>query len=275
MLSADFTPEHGRYDVMGLFCPRSSPCTDAKQIAFSGFVLQPLEGGNIPDIEEEIYRNVESKSSWTAVAFMLVTAALTWGVGAAMAGSASWGVVDGAIAATTSTGGGAAIAGELIAAGAGAGYAGVNALANGGPVTSMQGNWLGAMNTVPSAVSYGTSDGSTCNSVHCSNLYANASSRHIQTGSPGTHQAGGNLQGTTQLLQGNCPVYLTAAQCTAQGMNPGQAPRTDSHPNRAFNTEVYERKRQSCVNAGYGANQQTLYKCLAASVVIDDSSGEQ
>lgn len=98
---------------------------------------------------------------------------------------------------------------------------------------------------------------------------------HIQTGNPGTTQSGGNFQGTTQLIEGNCPVSLTAAQCVSQGLNPGQTPRADSHTNRAYNAEVFERKRQSCVNAGYGSNQQSLYKCLAASVVIDDSNGEQ
>lgn len=131
------------------------------------------------------------------------------------------------------------------------------------------------MNVVPQAISYGTSDGSTCNSVHCTNLYANASSRHIQSGNPGTGQSGGNLQGTKQLIEGNCPVNMTAAQCTANGFNPGQTPRADSHTNRAYNAEVFERKRQSCVNAGYGGNQQALYKCLAASVVLDESSGEE
>lgn len=73
--------------MMAVFCPRTTPCTHADQLAFAGFVLEELSGSNIPNIEEEIYRNVESKSSWTGIAFMLVTAALTWGTGAMIAGT--------------------------------------------------------------------------------------------------------------------------------------------------------------------------------------------
>jgi len=40
--------------MMAVMCPRPVPCKDADQVIFSGFVLEELQGGNIPNIEERI-----------------------------------------------------------------------------------------------------------------------------------------------------------------------------------------------------------------------------
>lgn len=260
--------------MMAVICPRTTPCTHADQLAFSGFVLELLEGGNIPNIEEEIYRNVESKSSWTGVAFMLVTAALTWGAGAMVAGTGNWAVANGQIVAATQAATVAlpnAIAGTTIAAAAGMGYATINGMLQGGPLTSAQESWLGQMGMTPQQVSMGVSDGSYCNNAHCTGLYAAASARHIESGSPGTPQSGNNLQATKQLIEGNCPLTLTRAQCLAQGLEPGGTARADTHPNIAINAKDFTRKRQACINAGYGRDQKTLNYCMATAVYIDES----
>jgi hypothetical protein len=80
---------------------------------------------------EEIYRNVETKSSWTGIAFMLVTAALTWGAGAMIAGTGNWAVAGGQIVGANTAAVavvGPSIAGTTIAAGAGLGYATINGM---------------------------------------------------------------------------------------------------------------------------------------------------
>ncbi len=257
--------------MMAVICPRTTTCTHPDQLAFAGFVLEHLEGGNIPNIEEEIYRNVVSKSSWTGVFFMLVTAALTWGAGAMIAGTGNWVVANGQVVAATAAANVPAIAGSTIAATAGLGYATINGLVNGGPLSSTQQGWLGQMGMTPEQVSLGVSDGSYCNNAHCTGLYAAASAKHIQSGSPGTPQSGNNFQATRQLIEGNCPIQWTRAQCLAQGLDPGGTARSDTHPNIAFHAKDFTRKRQACINAGYGRDQKTLYNCMATALYIDES----
>jgi hypothetical protein len=196
------------------------------QIAFAGFVMDHLEGGNIPNIEEEIYRNSVSKSSYTGVAFMLVTAALTWGAGAMIAGTGNWVVAGGQIAAANapSVMAAQAIQGTTIAAAAGMGYATINGMLEGGPLSSTQKNWLGQMGMTPQQVSLGVSEGSYCNNAHCTGLYAAASARHIQSGNPGTPESGNNFQATRQLNEGTCLVKLSRAQCLDAVCASGCAP---------------------------------------------------
>ena len=189
-----------------------------------------------------------------------------------IAGTGSWGVAGGQIVGLTSSAiQGGAIAGTTIAAGAGLGYATINGMLEGGPLSSPQQNWLGQMGMTPEQVSMGVSDGSYCNNAHCTGLYAAASARHIQSGNPGTPQSGNNFQATRQLIEGNCPVNLSRAQCLANGLEPGGTPRSDSHPNIAYNSKDFERKRQACINAGYGRDQKKLYNCMATAVYIDES----
>jgi len=57
----------------------------------------------------------------------------------------------------------------------------------------------------------------------------------------------------------------------AQGLETGGTPRSDSHPNIAYNSKDFERKRQACISAGYGGTQKVLYNCMATAVYIDDS----
>jgi hypothetical protein len=73
------------------------------------------------------------------------------------------------------------------------------------------------------------------------------------------------------LIEGICQVNLSRAQFLAQGLEPGGTPRSDSHPNIAYNSKDFERKRQACVNAGHGRDQKALYHCMATAVYIDKS----
>jgi hypothetical protein len=244
--------------MMAVICPRAAACTDADQLAFSGFVLEPLVGGNIADIEERVYHHQQTKSSWSVLAFVLFTALAVWTGGAILAGSASWGVVNGAVVALGTSGAAAApfIAGTTVAAAAGLGYASLNAMLNSGSLTSPQKHWLGEMGMSAETVSHGEMGSSACNNQHCRGLNAAASDRHVKSGSPGTASSGNNLQATRLVVAGIAPTVA-------------------SHPNHAYNSEVYERKRGACIDAGHGSSQQTLYRCMAASLVVDGSSGEQ
>ncbi|MCO4088219.1 MAG: hypothetical protein HEQ17_04435 [Limnohabitans sp.] len=110
-----------------------------------------------------------------------------------------------------------------------------------------------------------------CRGHRCTGLYSAASTKRIQSGNPGTPQSGNNFQGTRRLIEGNCPVTLTRAQCLAQGLVPGVTPRADTPPNIAYNAKDFTRKRQACINAGFGREQKTFYNCMATAYFTDES----
>jgi hypothetical protein len=274
-LSMSTQRNSGNPSAMGVICPRTTPCTHADQLAFAGFVLEHLEGGNISEIEEEIYRSVVTKKEWTGLARAMAFAAVAWAGGALMAGSASWGVAGGQIVSlggvTSASMAAQAVVGSTIAAGAGVGYAAVSMLLHGGPVTSAQSKWLGAMGFAPEQASLGVSSGSECTSEHCVGVHAAASARHTQSGSPGTEQSGGNLQSTRRLIEGTCSVKLGREECEAGGLEPGGMPRRDSNPKTAYSAKDFTRKRQACMNAYPGGDQKTLYNCMASAYFTDGS----
>ena len=95
------------------------------------------------------------------------------------------------------------MSGYAVSALAGVGYASLNSIVNGGPLTSAQSGWLGQMGMQPSDVTDGTSTGSYCTTTHCQGLYSAAAARHIDSTAPGTTNSSNNLQATTQVVQGN------------------------------------------------------------------------
>jgi len=254
--------------LMGMYCPRSGGCTHPDEIVYAGFVLDHVYGGNIPAIEDQLFYTSETKSSWTVVAFALLTAALTWGVGAAMAGSGSWAYAGGFVP-STSVAVGTGTAASTITATAGLGYAGLSLLTQGGGITSPQRGWFEATGWDPASINNGTLGGATSGNHHAQRLYNEASTRHIQSGNPGTSGSGNNLSGTNMIVQGNCPLDWGRQQCEDAGLDPGMAPRKDMHTNMALNSSDYTRKVKACTDAGYGYNQQILYYCLATAVFID------
>jgi hypothetical protein len=64
---------------MAVICPRPIGCTHEKHLAWAGVSFDEVNGGIFPNIEEQLYEDVEKLSSWTAIAYSLVTAGLTWG----------------------------------------------------------------------------------------------------------------------------------------------------------------------------------------------------
>jgi len=253
--------------AMGMYCPRSS-CIDPDEIVYSGFVLQEATGGNIPNIEDKLFYDQETKSSWTVVAFALVTAALIWTGGAALAGSASWGFSAATGFAPLAANAAAYTAGT-VAAGGGLLYGALNVIAQPGSLTSPQRGWFESTGWDVKTIQDGTMSGATANNKHAQRLYNEASQRHIQSGNPGTAASGGNLRGTNMMVQGNCPLDWGIKQCEAAGLDPGQAPRKDMHTNRAMNTTDYTRKVNACTKAGYGYNQEILNYCLATAVFFE------
>ena len=197
------------------------------------------------------------------LAFALITVALVWAGGAIIAGSPAWAVSGGQIVAAASVTGNtaAAIAGTTVAAGFGAAYAVTSALDQGVQLNDPQKRWLGDMGLQASQVPLGTGSPAPCTNAHCSGTRANTSARHVQSST--------NLAPTRELVQGNCDVRLSRAQCLAQGLNPGQTPRSDSHPS-AVTAQDFERKRQACLGAGQGASQALLYRCMATAVYFTE-----
>ncbi len=199
-----------------------------------------------------------------ALAFALITVALVWAGGAIIAGSPAWAVSGGQIVAAASIPAGSAVlatAGTTIAAGFGAAYGVISALDQGVQMNDPQKRWLGDMGLQASQVPLGTGSPAPCTNAHCAGTRANTSARHIQSSS--------NLAPTRELVQGNCDVRLSRAQCLAQGLNPGQTPRSDSHPS-AVTAQDFERKRLACLGAGQGVSQAVLYRCMATAVYFTE-----
>ena len=237
----------------------------AEDSGYSGLQLEHLQGGNIPaSVEEVVYSHSERKSSFTALAFALVSVALVWAGGAIIAGSPARAVSGGKIVAASSLGANVAttaIAGTTISAGFGAACAVTSALDQGVQLNDPQKRWLGDMGLQASQVPLGTGSPAPCTNAHCSGTRAKTSARHIQSST--------NLALTRELVQGNCDVRLSRAQCLAQGLNPGQTPRSDSHPS-AVTAHDFERKRQACLSAGQGVSQALLYRCMATAVYFTE-----
>jgi hypothetical protein len=200
----------------GVICVTgATSCDDEAHVVAAMIALEPLDGGNIPKIEQQLYNNVSSSSSWTTVAYALMTAALTYGAVGMYAAAAGGGATAGGAAAIGMT---AAEAG----AAAGAIYAGGTQLTQGGSLVSPQQGWMQKVGWDPSGVGNGSSTGALCSNQHCAGLYSAIVTRHINSdvldGS-----SDGNLQGSTQLIQGNCNPTWTLAACRAAGLSPGTA----------------------------------------------------
>ena len=254
---------------MAVICPRASGCSDEKHLAWAGVYFEESRGGIFPDIEEELYHDVQSQSSWTALAFALVTVALTWGMGAIAAGDAGWALnADGAItSAAVAEGAPTAIAGSTVSGGAGIAYLGINTITNGGSPTSPQAGWLGQTGWRVQDVPTGISNGSYCTNRHCQTMYERTVQRHLEAPAPGMPGSESNMEAVVDVIQGVCPVSWTAAQCEAAGQASGMMPRADSYdPRPRSSPELYEHNRAPCIAAGYGNDKRKLNKCLVTGV---------
>jgi hypothetical protein len=256
---------------MAVICPRPLGCTHEKHLAWAGVSFDEVNGGIFPNIEEQLYEDVEKQSSWTAIAYSLVTAGLTWGLGAIAAGDAAWAInAEGAVtpAALAEVGKIDVIAsGATVSAGAGIAYLSINTVVNGGSPTSPQAGWLGETGWRVQDIPSGISNGSYCMNKHCQTTYERAVQRHLQPPAPGLPGSQANMEAVNQVIQGVCPVSWTAAQCEAAGQASGMMPRADSYdPRTRSSPELYEHNRAPCIAAGFGNDNRKLNKCLVTGV---------
>lgn len=181
----------------------STQTCDAKEhVAISGISMQAWEGGNMPENEEKVYAFKKSKSSFTVIAFTIITFAFTWGLAAAMSG-----VIG------TAFGGISSAAVGAIGAGI---YAGV-ALLNGAGLTTAQSSWAGS--TGNGVLNFSTAG----MDKHQKGLIEGVRNKQIYS------RIGTGLEGAKQLYSGNCDESWSVAQCQAAGLDPGTMHRADAY----------------------------------------------
>jgi hypothetical protein len=240
----------------GVICVTgATTCDDEAHVVAAMIALEPLDGGNIPKIEQQLYYNVSTSSSWTTVAFALMTAALTYGAVGMYAAAAGGGATAGSAAIGISAGEAAANVGAL--------YAGSTQLTQGGSLVSPQQGWMGSVGWDPSGVSNGSSTGASCTNEHCAGLYAAIQQRHVNTDVLDA-SSGGNLQATNQMVQGNCDPTWTIAQCRAAGLNAGTALyRPDSYI-EAKTAYAMKMREQDCKTQGLTGKE--LRQCISPPI---------
>ncbi len=239
----------------------ATTCDDEAHVVAGMIALEPLEGGNIPKMEQQLYNNVSTSSSWTTLAFALVTAALTYGAVGMYAAAAGTGAgTAGTVAAEAAATG---IAASDAAIAAGVSYAAGTQLTQGGSLVSPQQGWMGKVGWAPSGVGNGTSIGASCNNQHCAGLYAAIQQRHVNTDVLDASSSG-NLQATNQMIQGNCDPTWTTAACRAAGLSPGTALyRPDSYI-EAKTAYAMKMRERDCKTQGLTGKE--LRQCIAPPI---------
>ena len=213
-------------------------CDAPEHVASSGVAVTEWTGGNMPNTEENVYSYVNKKSSFTVMAFTILTFAVTWG----LASLANVAIGAGALS-SAGTGINALNAG-LIGAGA---YAGVAALGGAG-LTTAQAGWAGSTGNGVLTPDYGAMD------QHQQRLVQGVRNKQIYS------RVGTGLQGVQTLYHGNCPENYTTAQCRAGGLDPGTLHRSDSY--NESNTVLDMRQREAdCKAQGYTG--KALAQCAA------------
>lgn len=187
----------------------TSTCDRTEHMATSGISMAEWTGGNMPDTEEKVYSYVHSKSSFTVIAFTILTFAVTWGL-AAVAATA---IGSGAAAATATLGGLSPLSVGLLGAGL---YAGV-AVLGGASLTTAQAGWAGSTGNGVLTPDYGSMD------QHQQRLVQGVKNKQVNS------RVGTGLAGVKQLYSGNCAENYTSAQCKAAGLDPGAMRRPDTY----------------------------------------------
>lgn len=247
--------------AFGVICVTgATSCDDEAHVVTGMIALEPLKGGNIPSVEQQLYYNVTSNSSWTTFAFALMTAALTYGaIGMYAAAAGGTAAAGGALASAE-----LAVANALTTAGQAAVlYSGNTLLTQGGSLVSPQSGWMGSVGWTPSAVGNGSSTGAACSNQHCAGLYAAIQQRHVTTDVLDASSTG-NFSATNQIVQGNCDVTWTVAVCRAAGLNPGTALyRPDSYIEAKT---VYAMKMRQIECKAQGLTDKALRQCISPPI---------
>lgn len=185
----------------------TAECDSRYHMASSGVSIESWAGGNMPEVEQNVYSYVHRKTSFTMLAFTLLTFALTFGAMSALNFA-----VAGAGAAAGSTG-----ISALGAASIGAGlYAGVGMLSGAG-LTDAQSGWAGKTGNgvlVPDTINM---------TDHQRRMNEGIRNKQILS------RVGSGLDGAKQLYSGNCPENWTNAQCVTNGLDGGSMHRPDSY----------------------------------------------
>ncbi len=246
--------------AFGVICATgATSCDDEAHVVTGMIALEPLKGGNIPAIEQQLYYNVSSTSSWTTFAFALMTAALTYGaVGMYAAAASGTAAAGGALASAEVTGAAMSAAQQAAVF-----YAGSTQLTQGGSLVSPQSGWMGSVGWDPSGVGNGSSTGATCTNQHCAGLYAAILQKHVNTDVLDSSSSG-NLSATNLIIQGNCDITWTVAACRAAGLNPGTALyRPDSYVEAKT---VYSMKMRAIECKAQGLADKALRQCISPPI---------
>lgn len=184
----------------------TSSCDSVQHLATSGISMVEWTGGNMPNTEEKVYAYVHKKSSFTVIAFTILTFAVTWGL-ASIAATAIGGGLAGTVAGLSPLQAG------LLGAGL---YAGVEVL-GGATLTDAQAAWAGSTGNGVLTPNYGAMD------QHQIRLVQGVQNKQIKS------RVGTGLTGVKSLYSGNCPESYTSAQCKAAGLDPGAMRRPDTY----------------------------------------------
>jgi len=184
----------------------TSSCGRVEHMASSGVSMVEWTGGNMPNTEENVYSYVNKKSSFTVIAFTILTFAVTWGMAAALSGVVGAGAM-GAVSGINALGAG------LIGAGV---YAGV-AVLGGASLTTAQSGWAGTTGNGVLTPDLGSMD------QHQQRLVQGVKNKQINS------RVGTGLAGVKSLYSGNCAENYTSAQCKAAGLDPGAMRRPDTY----------------------------------------------
>ncbi len=224
----------------------TSACDAAEHVAISGVSIAEWAGGNMPEVEEMVYKHTYKKSGFTVLAFTILTFAFTWGMAS---------VISGAMGAAGVGAGFSALTAASISAGV---YAGAMAL-NGAGLTTAQSGWAGSTGNGVLNVNIGSLD------KHQRNLVQ--ATRNLQIGS----RVGTGLQGAKTLYAGNCPENMTVAQCQTNGYDAGTMHRSDVYRETNTTLQLVEREAD-CVTQFRSANA-TMTNSQYEAAYLDESTG--
>jgi len=183
----------------------TSSCDRVEHMASSGVSMVEWTGGNMPNTEENVYSYVNKKSSFTVIAFTILTFAVTWGLAAALSGVVGAGVAGAGFVSPLTAG--------LIGAGV---YAGV-AVLGGASLTTAQSGWAGSTGNGVLTPDIGSMD------QHQQRLIQGVKNKQINS------RVGTGLAGVKSLYSGNCAENYTSAQCKTAGLDPGAMRRPDTY----------------------------------------------
>ena len=251
-------------------------CDVAEHVMYSGVILDEMSGGNMPDAETMMGNpEVETKRSWTILAYALLTAALVYTGGALLAGEAGWAFVQGVgpvgASQLTAAQAAAAYTGAQSAAIAGASYAAGSYVfgeeRNG--LTAPQRSYAGRVQVNPSGVGSGFVKPPECKNKYCRELGNRANQLQVANTliDPGSGEVKG-LPGVQSAVGGNCPATMSVRECAEQSKLVGMAPRKDTYVET--NSVTLARQRESVCKLNFPNSDSSEYlKCVSAEGVLD------